>query len=505
MSSRKTPVFEISELILLIKNNLTLLIMTSILGVIYATIYWMTIPSTYLVTAAIQIDNSDTNANYDSTNNIINNNQPVFTNNAPVSDKSIIYLSLPYVLDPVINSMHLDIDIQPKLFPVLGKYFYYRHIRLGEPELAKPLLFPNRGYSWGGEAINVAHLVVPDNMFERPYLLKITDSNRYVILYRNSVILQGIRNKPASSADGTFQICIDKIIANPGTVFILKKRDLINVEQDLIQRLQIREVIKAKKDTTTTTGVVSISLTGYDKFMAKKIVDELINTLIEKSTAGKLSRINAILKFVNKELPDAKQKLSQAQHALAFFKQKNHVTILNEQQKFLLANIADLDKDITNNKVTLSALQNEYAVKHPVIKSLLSQQEDLLYRKQELMKQSARFPAEEIELIRLQANLELNQQLVASLESKRQELLLLASGQISSILILDHPDIPVLPQPSHGKLIILIGLFLGFILGLFVILFAWVLRKNPDPFYCEKKYGISVYIIIRYVSFGYRT
>lgn len=504
MKPVKIRVFELSKLILLIRNNSLLVTLCVLTGMLLGTIFWLTSPPVYQITSSIQVDNSDTNANYQVADKVLDDNQPIFTNNAPVSEKSMVYLTLPYILDPVIDSLHLDIEIQPKLFPIVGKYMFYKHLREKKPGLESSPFWVNRnsGYSWGGERLEIPLFSVPENMFEKPYTIKVLDSKHYLLLNKQTIVLTGVVGELASSQDGHLRIRVDEIKAHPGTIFSLKKRDVINVEKSLTQRLKINEVVKTKKDTgNSTTGIIEIDLAGPDPSLAKEIVAELINTLIEKSRTSKLAKINATLNFINNELPNAKEKLAKSEKTLSLFKEKNHLTVLDEQETSLLKNISDLDQQITNNKVTLAALQGEYGPKHPVIKSLLSQQTDLSAKKQMLTTELTKFPAKEVALIKLKADLELNQQLVAKLESKQQELLLTASGQISPITILDYPDIPELPESSHGKMIILISAILGFIVSIFIILGVWMSRKNPDPFIMEERFEIPVFAIIRYVKY----
>lgn len=504
MKPLKIRVFELSKLILLIRNNSLLVVLCVLVGMLLGAIFWLTSPPIYQITSSIQVDNSDTNANYQVADKVLDdNNQPIFTNNAPVSEKSMVYLTLPYILDPVIDSLHLDIEIQPKLFPVIGKYMFYKHLRQKKSGLESSPFWVNRnsGYSWGGERLEIPFFSVPDNMYEKPYTIKVLDSKHYLLLNKQTIVLTGVVGELARSQDGHLQIRVDEIKAHPGTIFSVNKRDVINVEKSLAQRLKINEIVKTKKDGNLTTGIIEIDLAGPDPSLAKEVVAELINTLIEKSRTSKLAKINATLNFINNELPNAKEKLAKSEKILSLFKEKNHLTVLDEQETSLLKNISDLDQQITNNKVTLAALQGEYGPKHPVIKSLLSQQTDLYSRKQMLTTELTKFPGKEVALIKLKADLELNQQLVAKLESKQQELLLTASGQISPISILDYPDVPELPESSHGKMIILTSSILGFIVSIFIILGVWMSRKNPDPFIMEERFEIPVFAIIRYVKY----
>lgn len=507
MKPVKIRVFELSKLILLIRNNSLLVVLCILSGMFLGAVFWLTLPPVYQITSSIQVDNADTNANYQIVDKVLSDNQPIFTNNAPVSEKSMIYLTLPYILDPVIDNLHLDIEIQPKLFPVIGKYIFYKHLRQKKLGIeSSPFwISKNSGYSWGGEKIEIPIFSVPENMFEKPYTIKVLDSKHYQLLNKQAIVLTGVVGELANSRDGHLRIRVDEIKAHPGTIFSVKKRDIINVEKSLAQRLKINEIVKTKKDTgNSTTGIIEIDLAGPDPSLAKEIVAELINTLIEKSRTSKLAKINATLNFINNELPNAKEKLLKSEKTLSSFKEKNHLTVLDEQETSLLKNISDLDQQITNNKVTLAALQGEYGPKHPVIKSLLSQQTDLSAKKQMLTTELTKFPAKEVALIKLKADLELNQQLVAKLESKQQELLLTASGQISPITILDYPDIPELPESSHGKMIILISAILGFISSVFIILAVWMSRKNPDPFIMEERFDIPIFAIIRYVKYKNR-
>lgn len=78
------------------------------------------------------------------------------------------------------------------------------------------------------------------------------------------------------------------------------------------------------------------------------------------------------------------------------------------------------------------------------------------------------FPAEEVELVRLQRSVELKGQLVSQLETSLQEVMILSAGQLKEVTIVNRPT-STDPGPGGGAgLKTVIGLLLGLMLGVVI-------------------------------------
>ena len=100
--------------------------------------------------------------------------QPLLGDSTTVSAEQEILTSR-MVLGHVINRLKLDIEVQPKTFPIIGSAIARRY-KGSEPNSP---LFGFASYAWGGETLQVDALDVPRSAEDRPLTLTVGENGSF--------------------------------------------------------------------------------------------------------------------------------------------------------------------------------------------------------------------------------------------------------------------------------------------------------------------------------------
>lgn len=186
----------------------------ALLGIAYAFLA----PPVYLATAVIQVEKSDP---------------------ATSARSEIELLQSRNVIGHAVQALGLEIEAEPRLLPLIGHKIYNRFKPTPDKPLANPL-FGLNAFAWGGENITIGKLEVPAP-YENVKLRLVSDGqSSYVLLGEDGeLLISGMVGHPVARAGFTVQI--DEILARPGTEFMLRKRNLLNLIADYQDALEIRE------------------------------------------------------------------------------------------------------------------------------------------------------------------------------------------------------------------------------------------------------------------------
>ncbi len=505
MSKQNTPTFRRENITKLIKNNIIFLSVLFIIGAIGAGLVKLTAPPQYTVNGIFQVNNkqSSINANFQP-DGLFNGAGVVTADNTPQSQIIIVTVTSPYILNQVIQQLRLTIDVQPKLFPVIGKYFYY-HFNSSNPDSlrAKPKLFFVRlnKYAWGGERLSVNKFVVPEYLMEKPFIIRVDTESTFSVIYRNKTIMRAVSlGVESEEKDMGIKLLITKAVARNGTEFTIVHHSVSRIYQSLSRQLQISEMNKSQTPTEHS-GIINVNLSGSNPVLLANIINQQMELLINKSLQDKTDSLVSMHKFIMENLQQVESEVTKAQSAVSAYRQQSNVLDLDTQTKLLMTNLDDINRQLAQNYVTKGSLESMYGPKHPLMQSLQQQAQELQYNKQAVLAQIQNLPKQEARLVELQNNLSIQQNLRDILLKRNQELQILISGQVSEIRILSYASADgVVPASSNVKLFALVGGILGLIVGIFILLGFLVLRAISNPFELEKL-GITVEMVLLYCKF----
>lgn len=117
------------------------------------------------------------------------------------------------------------------------------------------------------------------------------------------------------------------------------------------------EILKESLDVKNITGtdVLQVSYKSKNPQQAAAVVNTIMDGYIYNNIFNDRIQATAARKFIDEQLPKTEANVQQADAALRKFKEQNNVTNLDDEEKTVLANISDLDNQITKVKTDLNS------------------------------------------------------------------------------------------------------------------------------------------------------
>lgn len=381
-----------------------------------------------------------------------------------------------YILEPVIQALHLDIEVKKKGASIWGS------------------LFPQEQNT--NKAVELDSLEVPVSQLNKRYSLRI-DKPGYVSLFDSNgrLVLQGAQGKQLSNKNNTVRLTVAAINSPSGSEFVVIKRPTATVMKRLMKRLSVQE--SGGKGLQAGTGILSVKLTGNDPEQIVTILDKIALTAKEKDAKKKGHEASQTLNFLSRQLPITKEELENAEANLNEYRSNSGKIDFKLQTRALITQFSEVDKTISKLRMEKVNLQQQYTLEHPRLLALDRQLKSLRIQRHELERTLKKLPASDQVAVNLLRDVTVTKTLYMVLLSKIQELQVLKAGTLSSLRILAMAKTPEEPLPSHIPLILLISAILGVILSTLVIFARRMLSATiDDPHWGERHFNLPTTAII---------
>ena len=230
-----------------------------------------------------------------------------------------------------------------------------------------------------------------------------------------------------------------------------KARDLIN------KTAEIRSAISAA--TSDTGDQLSIDVIYPNPELAAAIANQTAEAFAEVDLMEKSKQSRNLRRFIERQLNDFSNKLRKTEDRLKEFRQSGRalgVAVGMEQR------LNDLEKE-------RSILLKQFTEKHPDVLKLNAQIDSLRDRIKKL-------PTDELELARLQRELEINDRSYRSMKDKYEMARLTEAEKVSDVTVVEAASVPSEPISPKKNMNKLAGALIGLIVGL---IFAFV-QENLD-------------------------
>lgn len=399
------------------------------------------------------------------------------------------------ILGKTIRNLHLDIIATPKFFPLMGEAAArWLQRSNGNDTLSNPL-FGLSHYAWGGEAIQVDTLEVPDRWKNKEIILQSLGENRFGLIYQDEVILEGEVGKLAVKQPEGYQqpvkIFVTSLRSRPDTSFTLIRRSKGVAIQQLKENLSITEVGKG-------TGILELTFESDNRKQAVRIVNEIANIYLQQNVEQKSAESQKTLEFLEKQLPALKEQLETATNTLNDYRIRKGSINLDLETQNILTGTVELNTQVTLLQQKRDELRQRFTESHPNVISVDKQISRLQAQINAFDKKIGRLPETQQIILRLSRDVEVNAELYTTLLNHAQTIRVAKAGTVGNVRIIDYavpPDQPIKPK----KLMIMgIALLAGLMLG---IVAAFVRRSLSsgieDPDLIEKSLGLPVYVTIQ--------
>ncbi len=467
---------DLSELLAFLFNARKLIIAVAAVITLLSIVYALVATPIYSSDVLIQVEEKKDAA--------LGDLSSLFSEKSPTAAE-IEILKSRAVIGSAIDQLRLDISATPVYFPLIGKF-------IASPgaghKLAKPFLGMN-SYAWGGEDIQVDRLDLDSSLVEKPLTLVAGENSAFTLLGPDDeTVLSGEVGKAAER--GGNGIFVSHLVANPGTRFHLVKRYRLDVINKLKDSLSVAEQGKG-------TGVIRMSMEHRDPKQLSAILSSIANGYVRQNVERVSQEAEQTLQFLDKQLPELKSSLDSAETQLNQYRTTVGSIDLDKEAQAMLDQYTDLEKRISELELKRTELSQKFTANHPAITALNEQIGKLRGELGKLDNQIRTMPEEEQKSVRLSRDVKVSNELYLELLNKAQEMRVVKAGTTGNVRIIDQAYVPITPVKPKKALVVIAGMLLGVMAGIFAAFLRRALNKGVDnPDVLEQKLGIPSFASI---------
>lgn len=393
------------------------------------------------------------------------------------------------VVSRAIDNLRLYISAEPKHFPLIGNWLagYNR-------QLSNPGLLGYGGYTWGAEKADVAVFNVPESLLNREFVLTVEKDGQFRVNQKeHGIEFRGKVGTPLTvgTSRGPIELRVDQLAAKPGAQFLLNRTSrLATIEA-------IQAALTVSEQGGKQSGIIGVTLQGPEPKMIYAVLNEIGKEYVKQNAARKTEEAEKSLAYLNKQLPELKQQLEQAEAKYNAFRNSNGTVDLGEESKLTL-------QQESNAKIKKMELQQKrlelltrFTPDHPLVQGIDSQLKEINAEIGGMQEHIKSLPLLEQNLVRLTREVKVNTDLYTALLNTAQQLRLITVGKVSNVRLIDIPMLPEKPVKPNRPVILALAVLGGLFLGMLVAFFKKSLYGGIDtPEQVEKIVGVPVYATI---------
>lgn len=389
------------------------------------------------------------------------------------------------VLGEAIAQERLDIEVQPKRFPLIGGVLARRH---EGPGVAEPWLGFD-SFAWGGERLRVDRLDVDRGLENEPLKLVAGEGGRYAVYAPDRTLL--VEGSVGQAADGVgISMFVSELLARPGTEFRITKKDGLSTLEELRDRLTVAE-------RGRQTGIMALSLEGEDNVEIAATLNAIANIYLKQNVERLSEEAAQTLEFLEEQLPELRAQLYEAEHALNQFRVAKGSVDLNLEAQELLEQLTQVERQLSELELQRVEGAQRFTAEHPTMVALAQQKAELGEVRNQLERRIRALPQSEQDTLRLMRDVTVANELYLLLLNRAQEMKVLRAGTIGNVRIIDDAFVPREPVKPKKALVLALGLVTGGMLGVLTVLLRHMMDSAiRDPKILEQHFGMPVYAIV---------
>lgn len=373
------------------------------------------------------------------------------------------------VLMPVVERLHLNYSAEP-----VGKFdrLMHREGRMDLEYFHTPSAFVDKKYKW---------------------FATVTGEDSYQVespVKGAKALAQGKVGETLRipfDGDSVF-VCVKSMNATPGQRFALAESSVLSVAEGLQKTLDVAEAGK-------NTNIIKMSYKDRYADRVAAILNVVAETYVRQNVEMHSAEAEKTLEFLEEQLPVIKSTLDSSEQLLTNYRNSAGTVDLNSEAR------STLDRQV-QLKTLLLQLEQEHQEKtrlykedHPVVKTIVLQQERLRKEIGQEMAKTKKLPVTQQEVLKLQQDVEINNQLYTTVLNNIQQLRVVRAGEIGNVRVVDPAYVHEKPAGPNRKLILAGGLGGGVALCCFILLFIRSMQSEgvASSSEIERETGVSVY------------
>jgi tyrosine-protein kinase Etk/Wzc len=368
------------------------------------------------------------------------------------------------VVSSAVNATKLYIHATPRYFPVVGRWAA-QHLNLAGWS-------GWQGYAWGDEAIDVAQFDVPPQLLGKPFVLTYGGNGAYTLEYRGITLDGHVGEKlHAPAADGTIDLLVNRIDAQPGTDFDLSRSS----ELTAIKSLQTALAISEKGKESDVIGVV---LDGEDPVLTATILNAIGSEYLRQNAKRTQEEAEKSIAFLDQQLPVLKEQLEKAENEYNTFRSEHGAVNLGAEATALLQSSAIAQQRIADLRQQRAMLMARFTEDNPALVAVNGQVAEAEKSLKDLAGQTRALPPLEQHLVRLQREVTVDTNIYTNLLNSREQMRLLKAGRVSNVRMIDAAVPGESPVRPKRVVLLLAAFFTGMLIGSAIVLLRHRLNRG---------------------------
>ncbi len=426
-----------------------------------AIIYVMFATPIYSADALVQIEENATSSLVQDINSALNSKPP-----ASEAEMQLIQSRL--VLGKTVDDLDLDISVEKNHFPVFGAGW-------------------DRLMGRQDDTVKVTTFTLPEGGAKQTWTVEVVDNNHYLLSNDDGFSARGEVGKLLKK-DGVTMM-VSGIHASQGSDFTVTKYSRLGMIKSLQSNLSVTE---SGKDT----GVLTLTFTGEDRDQIRNILNAITHNYQAQNIERKSAEASHSLKFLDKQLPEVRASLDEAENKLNAYRQNKDSVDLPLEAKSVLDSVVNIDAQLNELTFKEAEISKLYTKRHPAYRTLLEKRRVLEDEKAKLNARISDMPQTQQEIVRLTRDVESGQQVYMQLLNKQQELKITEASTVGNVRIVDS----AITQPGVVKpksaLVILGSIILGLMLSIIGVLLRAILNRGIESPQVLEEAGLNVYASI---------
>lgn len=360
------------------------------------------------------------------------------------------------IVSRVVNTLHLDISVEPKLFPVVGAFIAGKN-----QTISTPGLFGQGGYVWGAEQVTIPVFGVPSPLSSKSFMLTITGKDEFTLSQQELAIRVKGRVGELTTVQtkyGAVEIYVAEIKSKPGAQFFVSRRPEFQVVEQLQKSLAVVE--KGRQ-----SNVIAVLLRGSKPELISRILNEIGKEYIHQQVVQKSEAARKELVFYDHQVEESKLRLQKLDARLADVLRRHGTSDLSEEARTLAQQSVALQTKLAETEQRKVDLSSRFAELHPEVLNINKHLDDVRRDLNNIEAKRKAVAAAQQEILSLNRDKQINSEINIELVNARHKLDALTLSNSVNVRLVDRAEPPSQPVTLRLSVMIVMSCLLGIALG----------------------------------------
>lgn len=400
------------------------------------------------------------------------------------ADAEIEILNSRMILTKVIQDLNLDIrirDDKDTLFNRLTAHDKSKVIYKNDLIIFQK---PNASFV-------IKKLDVPNDYLDKDLKLQFIENNKFNLSYKDKPVFEGNLNTTNQKRDIRGNWNIEIFTQSPfKQSFTLTKLAPPTAVDFVRQNYSIAE--KGKN-----SGVIALNYSGHDKEYITQVLNHILSIYQTQNIERKTLESKQTLSFLDKQLPDLKQKLEESEIKFNRFREQYNTIDVTQESELLLKQNIELEKMKIQLQQQQAELSSKYTNDHPLMSAINAQLAEINKKTSEMTQSIKRLPETQRLYLQLYRDVKVNTELYTTLLNSYQQLKIAEAGEIGNVRLIDHAIEPVKHIKPNSLITLILSIFVGGFIGVLLALLRNMLRSGiKDSSQIENELDLPVYATV---------